>query len=120
MAATTVYRVRGKVTETCTYGHPHEVHYVEVKRLTPTGATRLHDNGYEKMHTDLLVDAQGRVYHKHVTIDFFDNVSYVRDNDGTRYSPLHRLSKTAARDLTGRGLHGTPDGPAWTGPGARR
>lgn len=111
-ATRTVYRERGRVSEKCSHGCSHDVTYAEVKTLTETGETREHDNGYEKSQTPLFVDAQGRTYHQHVSIDFFNNISYRRDADGVRFTP--RLRTGPARDLLGNPLNNdTPAGPPW-------
>lgn len=104
------YNMIHKVTETCEYGHKHDVEYYLVKRLTPTGEQRLYDNGYSKELTPLLKDTQERIYHKHIEIDYFNNVSYSRDEDGKLFKP--RVRPGNARTVDGKGINGTPDGPA--------
>lgn len=112
----TAARDVGRTSEKCPYGETHDVTYYEVKYLTATGETRMHDNGYEQNQTPLFTDAQGRVYHQHVGIDFHNNISYVRDpgpgeTNGVYFSgQVGRL----ARDLTGKPLTDrTPPGPSW-------
>lgn len=110
----TVYRTVGRVVETCAYGCEHEVAYVEVKHLTATGQTRVHDNGYEQRETPLYVDAQGRTYHQHVSIDYFNNITFVRDDDPNWRPFTPRPEGTLARDLAGKPVTAaTPAGPAW-------
>lgn len=76
----TVYAVLGHETVSCEYGE-HGANIVAVKRLSPVVGQREYDNGYEKRMTDLRVDAQGRTYHQHIEIDYFNNTSWWRDED---------------------------------------
>jgi len=80
----TVYAVLGHEAVSCEYGE-HGANIVTVKRLGPVVGHREYDNGYEKRMTDLRRDAQGRTYHCHIEIDFFNNVSWVRIEDGVRF-----------------------------------
>lgn len=89
----------GSTEDLCDLGEKHVVTYYGVKTITPTSETREHDNGYEKRQTPLYTDAQGRVYHQHVQIDYFNNVSYCRYDDGQRFYP--RVLRRPARDLLG-------------------
>lgn len=102
IAAVKVYRQVKFVRETCpACGCTHDVSLYEVKRLTPTGETREHDNGWEKRQTSLYTDAQGRVYHVHIPIDFGGSASFVRDGDSKSFS---RHVLRPARDLMGNVL----------------
>jgi hypothetical protein len=90
-------------SETCDLGEEHKVRNVSRKVLGPVIGTRLHDNGYEQRQTGLRQDAQGRTYHQHVTIDYFNNVSWRRDDDGAHF--MVRLPSGPCREwLTGRRL----------------
>lgn len=107
----TVYRaLRCKASETCNFGCEHEVEYFERVDLTPTGERVQRNNGYEDYDTEVFVDSDGRLYVRHVTIDFHNNISYVHEESKTHYS--HREPKGLARDVLGRPLtpH-TPPGP---------
>lgn len=94
----------GDRKETCDFGQEHIVRYFTSKQLGPVVGTREHDNGYEKRQTDVRQDHQGRWYHQHIQIDFFNNVSWVRDDDGERFYPRPQTAGTAdvARDMLGR------------------
>lgn len=70
---------------TCAYGDTHTVSVLAGKRLSDPVGFREHDNGYETRLTELRTDAQGRVYHQQVTIDYYNNVSWLRE-DGVRFS----------------------------------
>src|SRR5690606_12660389 len=107
-----LYRVLGSVEEVCDYDHKHQVSYVDTVTVFATGETREHDNGYQKQQTRLAEDRLfGRTYHQHVSIDFYDNISWVRDVDGARFSP--RLPSGPVRDTSGLSLAKCPDGPTW-------
>jgi hypothetical protein len=108
-----IFKHVGLIAETCEYGCPHEVGYAEVKKVTDTGQKRMHDNGYEQRMTPLFTDAQGRIYHQHVTIDFANNTYFIRDGDKAYFAP--RGQRPLTRDITGRGIGNCPDGPAWKG-----
>jgi len=94
-----VYIEWGETQDLCDLGETHRVTYYAVKRITPTGETREHNNGYEQRQTPLYTDAQGRVYHQRVEIDFHANVWYLRE-DGKHFHkramrhPARRLDET--------------------------
>jgi hypothetical protein len=77
----------GDTTEMCDLGHVHPVTYWARKRLGPVVEQRQYSNGYQTMMTDVRQDRQGRTYHKHVQIDFFNNISWRRDSDGRLFWP---------------------------------
>lgn len=89
--------------ETCDLGEEHQVRIVSRKVLGPVIGTQMYDNGYEQRDTALRQDAQGRVYHQHIQIDFFNNVSWWRDEDKLSFMP--RLPSGPCREwMTGRRL----------------
>ena len=98
----TVYTVLGHETVSCEYGE-HGANIVVVKRLSPVVGQREYDNGYEKRMTDLRVDAQGRTYHQHIEIDYFNNTSWVRVDDGVRFRTSMPYGEVAF-DYAGRRL----------------
>ena len=75
----TVYAVLGHMAVPCEYGE-HVANIVTVKRLGPVIGTREYHNGYETLMTDLRVDAQNRVYHQHIQVDYSSNVTWWRDD----------------------------------------
>ena len=79
-------RVR-REARVCNLGHKHDVELFLPKFLGPVVGERIHDNGYEKRMTELRQDAQGRTYHMHVRIDYYNNVSWRRDEDGVHFWP---------------------------------
>jgi len=83
----------------CSLGQWHTVAVVSRKVLGPVVGTRHHWNGYEHRDTELRLDRQGRTYHMHVGIDYFNNVSWVRDGDKALFSP--RLATGAAVEFPG-------------------
>lgn len=107
-----LYRPLGTVEEECTYGDKHKVTYVEALYVSPNGETREHDNGYQKQQTALAADRRGRIYHQHVAIDFFNNISWIRDADRARFTP--RPPTGAVRDVRGKSVQKCPDGQAWS------
>jgi hypothetical protein len=72
--------------ETCDLGEEHEVQIVSRKVLGPVYGTASYNNGYEVMDTHLRRDRQGRSYHQHIQIDFFNNISWWREDD-VRFKP---------------------------------
>lgn len=76
-----VYCKVDRRAEICDLGCKHEVEIYAVKIITETGETREYDNGYEKRQTRLFTDAQGRVYHERLEIDYHASTYYVRDGD---------------------------------------
>lgn len=105
-----LYREVHKVKETCAYGNTHEVTYYTRKVVTLTDETYVCDNGYEKSSQPVYKDAQGRLYFKYVSIDYFNNVWYNREGGGHFvYTPRASL----ARLVNGTPLNDkTPAGPA--------
>jgi hypothetical protein len=90
--------------ETCDLGEEHKVRFYSRKVLGPVIGDRPYSNGYQDLVTDLRQDAQGRIYHQHVQIDYFNNISWWRDEDNVCFMP--RLSSGPAREwMTGRRLH---------------
>lgn len=96
-------------TEVCGLGQKHIVRVFARKRLGPVVGHREHDNGYERNNTPLRLDRQGRAYHEHVQIDFFNNVSWHRDGDNKVFwpTPLSGGAIVVAVDVWGRLLSGT-------------
>lgn len=82
-----VWIVLGETTEPCDLGYEHPVTYYARKRLGPVIETRAHDNGYEVRETGVRRDRQGRTYHQHVRIDYTNNTSWRRDEDGKMFWP---------------------------------
>lgn len=97
-----VYRVVGHTVRSCEYGE-HGASVVSVKRLGPVVGHREYDNGYEKQMTDVRTDAQGRTYHQHIEIDFFNNVSWWRDEDRQSFTTRIPYGEVVF-DVTGRRL----------------
>ena len=101
-----VFAEVSRVKDYCNFGHQHEVRIVTRKLLGPVLGTREHNNGYEKRQTALRKDAQGRIYHQHIQIDFFNNVSWRRDDDGMVFYPGR--GPGPVRDVLGRTLTPRP------------
>ena len=99
---TVVWQKVTTATEKCDLGKDHTVTYWARKVLTETGETRLHDNGYEKRQTALATDPQGRTYHKHVNIDYFNNILWIRDEDKTHFYPRPHGNGVYRNALSGR------------------
>jgi hypothetical protein len=97
----TVWRKVREVEETCSLGCTHRVTHWARKLLKPTGEFRPHNNGYEVHLTPLRVDAQGRIYHQHVEIDYYSNISWVRDGDKERFYQRPRGGDAQKNELTG-------------------
>jgi len=98
-----VYVEVTQTIETCDLGEEHRVRNVARKRLGPVIGTREYSNGYQTLQTDLRTDRQGRIYHKHIQIDYFNNISWWRDDDNVCFSP--RMPSGPCREwLTGRRL----------------
>lgn len=74
-----------------------------VKRVRLTDETWVCDNGYERTLEPVYRDAQGRLYKRFVTVDYFNNVSYLCWWDGrTRHFTTRPPS--VAYDTLGRPL----------------
>jgi hypothetical protein len=93
-----VYAEYGSTEEVCELGEKHEVTFYQAKRITETGETRIMDNGYEQRMTPLYTDAQGRIYHLRIEIDYHSNTWYLRD-DGKHFHK--RGLRHPARTLDG-------------------
>jgi len=72
----TVYGSLERVDVKCEMGFTHSILVVARKFIYPTGKTWEMDNGYYTKTMPIYVDAQGREYKKHETIDFSDNIYY--------------------------------------------
>ena len=94
-----VYAKVDRRAEFCDLGEKHEVEVYAVKLITPTGEMRPYDNGYEVRDYPLFTDAQGRIYHAHLEIDFHASTYYVRDGDKKHFVSRPRKP---ARDTMGR------------------
>lgn len=93
----------GKTTEVCSLGTEHEVTVVARKFLGPVVGRRPYSNGYETMMTPIRMDHQGRTYHQHVQIDFFNNISWKRQDDGKLFWPRPRsITGGVIRDVAGK------------------
>lgn len=96
-----VYTVLFEQDRVCDFGEKHRVTVNAKKILGPVCGRRQHDNGYEKRMTEVRMDEQGRMYHCHVEIDFYNNVWWRRDTDGARF---YTRPKGLAFDVLGRRL----------------
>lgn len=97
----TVWNRLRREARVCDLGHKHDVELFVPKRLGPVVGMRMHDNGYERRETELRQDAQGRTYHKHVTIDYYNNVYWVRDEDKAFFYPRMSYCGIDARTEAG-------------------
>lgn len=86
-----VVRAVDKEIHTCYCGNKHSINVYARKFLGPVVGLREHNNGYASRMTDVREDAQGRKYHKRVTIDYFNSVSWMRE-DGQYWEPEYRMT----------------------------
>lgn len=93
----TVYITVGREDRVCQFGDKHLVDFYARKFLYPTGETWICDNGYERLTLPTYRDYQGRVWRKHVTIDYSNNVFYISDEGafGSARKPLRGVDVTA-------------------------
>jgi hypothetical protein len=82
-----VYATLCEEERVCDMGHTHKVPVLSRKILYRTDEQYKMDNGYYTKYVPLYVDRQGRTYYLHETIDYFNNIHYIRkDGVGTSFT----------------------------------